>query len=165
MLLDVAVVRAQIEQLKLTNPEIWESEDIVLLEDSLLGSTELYEFLTICEDRRQDSVSTAAGIATRIAELGLRQKRYEHREQAMRALIFRLMTAAEVRKVELPIATISIGKGREKLVILDKDAVPPHLRRPGPPDMAAIKGERDAGMQFNWVAIEPATQQLIIRTK
>jgi len=163
--MDAQPVLREIAQLKIICPDAWDEGDEQLLSDMLEGSTTLNEFLTICEDRRQDSVSTAAGIATRIAELGLRKKRYEQREQAMRALIFKIMSAAEVRKVELPIATISIGKGREKLVILDKDAVPPHLRRPGPPDMAAIKAEHDAGLQFNWAAVEPASPQLIIRTK
>lgn len=140
MMLDPTIVRREIEALRLSFPEIFEDGDEQLLHDMLQGQTSLHEFLAIVEERRQEAASMAGAIATRIAELEIRQKRIEKREQAMRRLAFQLMQAAEQKKIELPTATLSIRNGTPRVMIFDESAVPDEFCRfKREPDKTRIK--------------------------
>lgn len=163
MRLDPAVVRQQLEQLKLLYPELVADDDAWGL--TLESETDLTALLTMAEESRQEAAAWAAGIATRIAELGIRQQRYERREQAMRVLIFKFLKAAEVPKIELAIATLSIRKGGSKLVIPDDTAVPDEFCKvTRTPDKVLIKDALKS-VSFNWAALETGPESIAIRTK
>lgn len=167
MRLDPSVVRQQIENLKITCPDTWEDGDEKLLTDVLAGETDLMEFLMIVEDQRQEATSMAAGIATRIAELGIRQERYERREKARRDLMFKLMSAADLRKAELPIATLSIRTGQRKLVgDADPLFVPEQFRRVKVDlDRVAIKKAIEEGATVIGFELSNGEPSISIRTK
>jgi len=127
MRLDPNAIRQQIENMKLLCPEAWEDGEDQLLLDMLEGETDMLKFLQRVEERRQESTHMAAGCASHIAELELRLSRLEKRETAMRKIEFSLLDAACVKKVELPIATLSIRNGHQKVVITDETMIPDHL--------------------------------------
>src|SRR4029077_12395937 len=115
--LDPTFVRAQIELLRHTHPGIWEDDDPQLLMDSLEGETDLVEFLSHVVFRMQEDTAFGEGIGALITKLETRKGRYEQRSEAMRRLAHKVMDWAEVRKVELPAATLSIRSGQQKVVI------------------------------------------------
>lgn len=166
MRLDPQIVRQQIEQLKLLYPELVEDDEAWGL--TLESETGLTELLTMAEKDRQQAAAFAGGIASHIAELEARQKRFERKEQAMRALLFKFLKAAETRKVELPIATISVRPGGVKLVINDEGSIPVELFRvKREPDRAAIKEylAQYPDAARNWAALVQGDDTLAIRTK
>jgi len=121
--LDPALVKHQIDNLLVQYPEL--AEDEQLRADMIEGATSAFEFLRLIERKRQDACAMAGGIATNIAELSLRQGRFERRDQAMRAIAKKVMDAAQLQKVELPEATLSIRKGQQKLIgDADADLMP-----------------------------------------
>ena len=153
--LDPTFVRAQIEALRVTHPQIWDAEDEVLLADMLEGTTDLHEFLTLVVHRMLEAKAFIHGIDVLISEQMARCARFEQRSNAMRTLAFRVMNWAEVRKVELPAATLSIRAGQPKVIITDETALPPDcVRIRTEPDRIAIKeqlmrGERMAGAELS----------------
>jgi hypothetical protein len=136
MRLDPQTVRQQIANLALTYPEIAEDEDAWAI--TVESETDVHDLLRQVEQRRQAAAAFAGGIASNIAELELRLKRFERREQAMRELAFKIMTFAELKKAELDIATLSIRNGQQKLVNF-ANVVPTSL----PDDLCKIVRELD----------------------
>src|SRR6186997_1324764 len=106
--LDPTFVRAQIEQLRLTHPGIWDDGDEQLLLDSLEGETDFHRFLAAVVRRICEAEALADGIDELFRAIKMRQERFERRSEAMRSLAFKLMQTAAVRKVELPLATLII---------------------------------------------------------
>ena len=153
--LDPTFVRMQIEQLRVTHPGIWDDGDEQLLADSLEGSTDLHEFLTVAVKRICEAEACADGIGDLIREVKERQQRFEQRGEAMRAMAFKLMSAADVRKVELPQATLSIRAGQPRVTITDEARLPEHcIRIKREPDKVRIRellsqGEPVAGAEMS----------------
>jgi Gp157 protein len=165
MRLDPNHIRQQIANLLLQFPEL--EEDEVLRADMIEGETEAFDFLRMVERQRQDAASLAGAIASNIAELGLRQERFERREKSMRALMFKIMEAADIKKAELPEATLSIRNGQQKLV---GDAQPhempnEYVRTKLEIDRTAIKDTLKAGGIVPGFELSNAEPTLSIRTK
>lgn len=165
MRLDAAIIQQQITALLLTYPEL--SEDDQLRADMIEGVTELHEFMREIERRRQDATHMAGAIAGNIAELELRQERFTRREKGLRELMCKLMELADLRKIELPEATISMAKGQPKLV---GDCDPSGMadqfvRIKRELDRAAIKSELAAGGQVPGFYLSNGEPHLTIRTK
>jgi len=166
MRLDPNTVRQQIENLKVSYPEIWDEGDEKLLTDCLEAETDLNEFLRVVVDRMQDSAAMAGGIASRIAEQTIRQDRFVRREKAMRALAFKLLQAADLPKIELPEATLSIRKGTPKVIITDDDAIEPAFCKVSyTPDRTKIKEALDAGELVAGAQLSNGEPSLSVRSK
>jgi hypothetical protein len=151
--LDPTFVRAHLEALRLAYPQISDDEEQWLL--TLESETEFVEFLTAVVRRMLEAKASIGGIGNYITELKERQDRLDQRVEAMRALAFKLMQAAEVRKLELVPATLSIRAGQQKVIITDETALPPNcVRIRREPDRVAIKehlarGEPVAGAELS----------------
>lgn len=164
--LNPTAILQEIANLKHLYPDIWDEGDEQLLHDMLQGSTEAFEFLSVVVDRMQDSASMAGGIATRIAELELRQKRYVQREKAMRNLALKVMNAAGQRKCELPEATLSITKGTMKVIVPDDDAVPDRFCVfEKKVSKTKLKEALEAGETLNYAVLERGPETLSVRKK
>lgn len=164
--LDPSFVLQQIDALKREYPFIWDDGDEKLLTDCLAAETDINEFLTVLVDRMRDSVAMADAIASRIAELESRRDRYSRREQAMRVLAFKVMEAANLRKVELPEATLSIRAGTPKVIITDEAIIPDLLCRiTRSPDKTKIKELLTNGDPVQGAELSNAEPTLAIRTK
>jgi len=132
------LIRAQIASLRALHPELVEDEESWLL--ALESETDLTETLRAIERKRQETAGLAGGIVYAVAQLHARQERFERRETVLRAILFKLLQAADLRKVELPEATLSVRNGTPKVVITDETALPDDFFRVvREPDKSFIK--------------------------
>jgi Siphovirus Gp157 len=151
--LDATFVRREIDALAVTHPGIWEDDELRAL--ALESETNLREFLEKVVRRMLEARASIGGIGQYICELKVRQDRMDQRVESMRALMFKLMQAAELKKLELAPATLSIRAGQPKVTITDETALPPDcVRIRTEPDRIAIKeqlmrGERMAGAELS----------------
>lgn len=106
MRLDPQIVIQQINNLVLQWPEL--GEDEILRADMIESEVEDFDaLLTRFLRMIADAQALADGTELRVKELQARQARFERRIEAYRALILKLMLAADLKKRELPEATIS----------------------------------------------------------
>lgn len=164
--LDPVFVRMQIEALRVSHPDIWDADDEKLLADMLEGETGLHEFLAAAIDRMLDADAKADGIQLLIDEWKARSARFVQRSDALRALAFKLMQQAGVRKIELVPATLSIRTGTPKVIVTDEAALPPAcIRIKREPDKIAIRDHLARGEQVPGAELSNSEPQLAVRIK
>ena len=164
MRLDVDHIRQQISNLLLACPEL--AEDEILRADMIEGETDANEFLIACEKKRVEAKWLAASIEFHQEELDERKKRFERSEQAMRELMFKVMQAADLRKLELPAATLSIRPGVPKVIITIEELLPLEMWRfTKSPDKTKIKETIQGGTPVPGATLSNAEPTLSIRTK
>ena len=162
--LDPTFVRAQIEALRYSHPSVFEDDET--LELALESETDLREFLIAVVRRMDEAEAFAEGIGDLITETKARQQRFEQRSEAMRTLAFKLMNAAEVRKIELPQATLSIRAGVPRVIVTDEAALPPScVRIHMEPNKTAIKDQLTRGELVPGAEISNAEPVLSVRIK
>lgn len=161
--LDPAIIRQQIDWLFVANPELHEDEQ--LRADMIEGSTDAHEFLRMVERKRQDTAAMALAIELNMHDLHERHGRFKRREEAMRKLAFKIMEAADIKKIELPEATLSIRNGVPRVIITDESKlgdIACRFRRE--PDKAKIKELLQTG-PVPGAELSNAEPTLSIRTK
>jgi len=165
--LDPTFVRAQIELLRISHPGIWDDGDEILLADMLEAQTGLYEFLiTLMRRALVDDETVVRGTEAIMAEMKARRLRYELRIEAARTLALKLMQQADVRKIELPIATLSIRAGQPRVIITDEAALPEHcIRTKREPDKVAIKEQLAGGQAVHGATLSNSEPTLAVRVK
>lgn len=114
MQLDPNLVRQSIENLKLTHPELLEDNEAWLA--TLESETSFEELLTSVVRRIEDTKALVIGTKDRFEELKARKDRFEYRVEALRHLLFKMMQTAELAKLELPEATLSLRAGQQQLI-------------------------------------------------
>jgi hypothetical protein len=159
------VVRQQIENLKVSHPELTEDDEAWLA--SLESETKFEELVTQLVRRIDDSKALAEGTAGRLTELQERKARMLHRMESLRNLLFKLMESAELAKLELPEATISVRKGTPQLIgEADPASLPDELCKISrSPDRTAIKDALKTGKEVPGFSLSNATPSLSIRIK
>ena len=159
------VVRQQIENLKVSHPELIEDDEAWLT--SLESETRFEELVTQLVRRIDDSKALAEGTAGRLTELQERKARMLHRMESLRNLLFKLMESAELAKLELPEATISVRKGTPQLIgEADPASLPDELCKISrTPDRTAIKEALKTGQTVPGFQLSNATPSLSIRIK
>jgi hypothetical protein len=159
------VVRQQIENLKVSHPELIEDDEAWLA--SLESETKFEELVTQLVRRIDDSKALAEGTAGRLTELQERKARMLHRMESLRNLLFKLMESAELAKLELPEATISVRKGTPQLVgEADPASLPDELCKISRSlDRTKIKDALKTGKEVPGFSLSNATPSLSIRIK
>jgi hypothetical protein len=122
MQLDQNLVRLQVENLKVLYPYLIEDDETWLA--SLESETDFNEILTEIVRRIEDTKALVIGTKDRFEELKTRKDRFEHRVETLRELAFKIMQAADIAKVELPLATLSLRAVAPAVVITDEDNLP-----------------------------------------
>jgi len=164
--LDPTFVLAQIELLRLRYPKVWDEDDETLLADTLEGETNVHEFLTVVVARMCDADAFAVGINALINDLKERRDRFNDRYEAMRTLAFKVMTTADVRKLELAQATLSIRAGQPKVIITDEAALPEDcIRIKREPNKVLIKELISQGVPICGAELSNAEPTLAVRVK
>jgi|SRR5215472_11917694 len=136
--LDVVLMQQAITELLLAHPEL--EEDEVLRADTIEGETETFTLLSKLVRLVGQAKVLELGTAAYIAELQSRKARFERRQDALRGLVLKLMNTAELTKMELPEATLSIRAGTPKVVIVDETQIPEeYCRVKIEPDKIKIK--------------------------
>lgn len=162
--IDANVIRQQIENLLTLNPQL--AEDEQLRADMVEGSTDLHEFLRVVERRRQEAESMVEAINLNIETLNKRQDRFVLREGALRLLMFKLLSIADVKKVEMPEATVSVRNGTAKVIISDEDAIPDdYCSFKRTPNKQAIKAVLETGADVPGCCLSNGEPTISIRTR
>ncbi|WP_173931358.1 siphovirus Gp157 family protein [Chelativorans sp. Marseille-P2723] len=161
---DAAYLKAEITRLRTELPEL--AEDDMLREDMLAGETDLELIISRALDERREAETMAAAIKEREAALASRRARFEKKAEAMRSLVKSVMQAADLPKITLPEATISIQSPRASVAITDLDAIPQgYFRLKKEADKTAIKKAIEAGDKIPGAELALGEETLSIRTK
>jgi hypothetical protein len=108
-----------------------------LLADALEGSSDVMELLDrLIERSNADAALVRAG-KERLARIDARNER-------TRTIIARMLEALDLRRLERPLATLTLADARRGVVITDEDELPPAFVRTAP-DKAAILSALNAG--------------------
>jgi len=162
--LEIATLERHIEAILAEYPEL--QDDETLRADMLEGSTEIGEILTRLTRKARHAAAMAGACATEIADLEVRQSRFERQEKGARALLLRIMETANLRKMELPIATLSIRDGQPSVVITDEHAIPPKWTRTKvEPDRARIKEALKNNVAIPGAALSNGAPSLMMKVK
>jgi len=160
---EAVTLAARIDALKRTYPEL--EDDGQLLADMVEGSTDFNAVLDKVAVAFLSAVSLKQANADLVDTLTTRGSRFERRAEAFKALAFDLMRAAGTRKVELPSATLSIAKGRPKLVLDDDFNAQGYMRVKAEPMRTDIAAALAVGNDIPGARLEQAPDHLAIRTK
>ncbi len=161
-MLNAHAIKQQIHNLILQNPEL--AEDDVLRADMIEGSSDLHEVLALLLDRMRESEALAEAITARIKSMQERRARIEGREVSLRALMFSLMEAADLRKVELPEATLSFRNTPPKLVVVDEAKIPSMFFEQKPVlDKVHLKSALASGNLIEGASLSNGGVSLVVR--
>lgn len=120
--LNITQIEREIESLIASYPELAEDEN--LRADMIDGETEATAILSRIVNRMQEAEAMVAAIIKRKNDLDARAARFDRQADAMRSLAFRIMQAANLRKMPLPEATLSIRVNPPSVVINDESQIP-----------------------------------------
>lgn len=159
---DVTVLEREFADLAAAYPELAEDEE--LRADTIEGETDAYRVLGKIVAIERDANSMVLAIGERAKELAARKDRYTRRKDAMRALLLRLLKAADLNKVSLPEATVSVGKGRAGVEIVDESLLPDNVvKLKREPDKTAIKAALDAGEDVPGAVLREGQPSVTVR--
>lgn len=160
--LDVTNLAVEIDALFAAYPEL--ADDIELRQDMLDGETNINAVLERLLTVEREANSLMAAIKQRQDDLSARRQRAERRKDAMRSLMLKLLKAANLPKVPLTEATISVTKGRDSVEITDEAAVPARfLKVVKTPDKTAIGEALKAGKTVKGAALKTGEPTLSVR--
>lgn len=161
---NVEFLKKQIDALLLEYPELQDDADF--RHDVFEGQTSIDYVLSKLVDAARDAETMAEAIKTRKMELGDRQARFQRKDEAARKLILSVMERAELPKIQLTEATLSMRHLPPSPIVTDETALPDNcVRIERKPDMNAIKAEIEGGREVQGVAMSNGRPSLTIRTK
>jgi hypothetical protein len=164
LLIDAQFVRGQIERLKVAFPELVEDADF--LADMVEAETALDIVVTKLFREQRDAGAFANAVREQEKELAERRSRFERRQEMDRSLILSLMQSANMTKLMLAEATLSISTLPPKPIVDDEASVPDELCNFNRwPNMAAIKAAVKAGENVPGVHMSNGGTTLTIRIK
>lgn len=164
MKLDPQVIRQAIANLILEYPEL--EHDDVLRADMIEAETPAFDFLDEVVRRIEDTEAHLDGVIGRVKVFKERAERFERRIEALRALAFKVMNTADLKKVELPTATLSIRNGAPQVVVHDEASLPADcIKTVTVPDKTAIREKLKAGDAVPGAYLSNGGPTLSIRVK
>jgi hypothetical protein len=108
-------LQQDIANLYLQFPEL-KDDDEMLRVDTLEGATNLKELATVILRGIADARALLDGTKERADELKARQDRFKMRGEFLRAMLMKILQHADVRKLELPEATVSLRHGAPQII-------------------------------------------------
>lgn len=165
MPLNPIIIKQQIENLKIAYPSLIGDDEA--WHSALESETNVNELLTKIVRRINHTRGLSSGASLELDELAARKLRFEHRIKALRELVFKLMSAAELAKVELPLATLSLTAGQPQLIgDINPEELPDELCRISRiVDRTAIKDALKTGQTVPGFELSNASPSLTIRIK
>lgn len=122
MRLDPHVIRLQIANLRAAHPELIEDDESWLL--AIESETDLDTILTKIVRQIEDAKALSNGTLERLEDLKARKDRFARRVENLRALAMKMLEAANVNKIELSEATLSVRNVPPSVVITDEENLP-----------------------------------------
>jgi hypothetical protein len=142
------------------------TEDERLYLDTLEGETDLYELVRKLLAQVEEDEGVQAILAEQIADRTARKQRAGERVKHNREAIMALIQCANLDKLTLPEATLSVRAVPPKAIVTDEAAVPDELCKfTRKPDLTAIKAEVEAGAVVPGVSLDNGGNSLTIRRK
>lgn len=158
---------AQINGLKLNLADQFEEDERGWL-DALEGETDAFELVRRLLDRLEREEGDRNALTQQMEDRKARRDRCDARIKAQRDTIMAVMACANIDKLPLPEATLSVRSVAASLKVNDPKAVPDEYTVPDPkPDLAKIKAQftTDSDALPNWLRVEPERPSLTIRRK
>jgi hypothetical protein len=157
------LLRTEIAMLVNEHPEM--ADDEFLRADMLEGETPLHEVLTEINRMIEDARALRDGTKSRLDDLNQRRARMDRRMEFGRKLIEKILLAADLKRVELPEATISLRNGQRSLIGDGVDLPDEFVKLTRAPDRVKIREALEAGQEVPGYALSNAAPQLTIRVK
>jgi hypothetical protein len=121
-------LRRQIEALLRDHPAL--ADDEVLRADMLDGETDLHAALASLAASTAETGMLIEALGGTLADLKVRKARFEYRVEVLRELILTLLQSADLKKIELPAATLSQVRRPPQIVgEIDAEQLPDDLVR------------------------------------
>jgi len=143
-----------------------DDEDLFL--DTLSGECDALEILDREIEAEQADRATVEAINARIAALKARADRIDMRAEAHRTAQKLVMQAIGQRKIERPLATLSLRAGSLSIKITDEASVPTQLctvKTITAPDKKAIRAQIEAGETVPGAELVRGEETLQVRVK
>ncbi len=133
--------------------------------DAIEGETHLFEAIDRALERMTDLDVLKIGIEAHLAKLEERLKRFEKQDERLRSAIFAAMTTTGQKKIERPLATVSIRPGTRSVIVSNMDLLPVWFKRLAEwqPDKRAIGAALKEGQIVPGAMLSPAADTLAIR--
>lgn len=161
---DIASFKAHVADLLAAYPELVEDED--LRADTFEGETELHALVQRLLKIKIDADAMAAAVKAVKQDNADRQSRFERKADGAKKLMQSVMQAADLPKLMLPEATISITKPRTKVNVTDVNALPQgFFVTERKAKSAEIKAALEAGEQVPGAELALGDEGLMVRTK
>lgn len=161
MRFDIAQLSQAIDAILIQFPEL--AQDELLRADMLEAETDLHDVLAKLVGLSNDAAAMALAIKMRSGDLSERKARYERQEEGLRSLIQTIMERADLPKVTLPEATLSVSYRKPSPLVVDEAALPDEFCKiKRLPDMAKIK---EAGTLPPGCTMSNGKNFLTVRTK
>lgn len=162
--LDAEFVKAELAKLFAAYPELADDESLKL--DTIEGETNAMRVIERALAERQEAESLVGAIKVREADLAARRNRFERKSDAMKTLIRHVMKAAQLPKVILTEATLTVTKAKTSVGIEDLNELPQgfyHTNRVA--DRGAIRAAIESGETVPGAILVLGSEGLTIRPK
>lgn len=162
--MDAAKIEMEVRHILAAYPELADDEELRI--DTLEGETDFTRIMSRLVRARNEKLAEAEGLGGYIADLGERKARQVRGADGVKALMLSLMSVADLPKLVLPEATISVTKPRVSVEVTDIDALPQGtFATVRQPDKTAIKAMLEAGEDIPGAALKESDPSLTIRVK
>jgi hypothetical protein len=162
---DVDQLRLAIDALNRAYPDF--AEDEHLRADMIEAETDINGVLTLLLQEIDNSTMMVAGITARQNALEERAARHAHRIDVLRDLVLQVMQAADLKKVQLPDATITQAASKPYLVgNADPAELPDEfVRVMRTTNRTAIREALEEGHIVPGYSLSNAAPHLVIKTR
>lgn len=134
--------------------------------DTLEGETDLYEITRRLLNEIEADEGIQSVLKEQIADRKARMDRAGKRIEVNREGIKALLECAQIDKLALPEATVSVRQVAPKPIVTDEAAVPDEFCRfKRAPDIAAIRAELESGRAVSGVTLDNGSLSLTVRRK
>jgi hypothetical protein len=162
--LDAQFVKAEIAKLIEAYPEL--SEDETLRTDMIEAETDAHRLIERAFEERQSAETMAGAIKAREIAMAERRGRCERKSDAMKRLIRSVMKAANLDKLTLTEATISITKPRTSVNVTALDELPQgFFKLTRQADKTALKSALEKGETVPGAELAQGEPGITFRTK
>lgn len=162
--MDAKKLAGEIQHMLAAYPELETDEELRL--DTLEGQTDFNRIMSKLVKVRNEKLADAEGLAGYIGDLSERKARQTRAADGIKSLMLSLMSAADLQKLPLPEATISITKPRTSVEVTDVDALPQGtFATVRQPDKTAIKAMLEAGDDVPGAALKTSDPGLTVRVR
>lgn len=159
---DIAAFKAQWHDIVSANPDLADDEELRL--DTLEGETDFHKLMMRLVGRKLYARELATGAKARKADIAERQARFERQEESFDALIKSLLQAADLPKLVLPEATLSITKPRTRVNVIDINELPQGFYK-RVEKLSEIKAALERGEEIPGAELALGDEGLMVKTK